>query len=48
MKSHPGVAQVGYWKVSDLLMVSCFVVTACVGTEKGGKWQFCFLILQEC
>lgn len=38
---HPGIARVDYWKVSDPLTAVSFVATACFGTEKGGKWQFC-------
>lgn len=41
MKSHPAVAWVGYWKGSDPLLVLSFIVNACVGTEAGGKWNFC-------
>lgn len=40
MKSHRGVAQVGYCKVSDPLTDLSFVVTAWVGMEHGENGRF--------
>lgn len=42
VKLHPGVAQVGYWKVSGLLAVLTLVVIAWLTWKKGGNpQQFC-------
>lgn len=36
MKLHPVVAQVGYWKDSDPLLLS-YVLSVCIGMEAGGE-----------